>query len=393
LRIFNMETKCVETWNGTVWISECAPIIIPTTLGGGSLSGRTCFDVVMSNFTGDCGTEANRLPQKADFSQSATNTQVYIFTKAATGTVQNVRYVIQDAEGMLLATQPLSGTLVSGVMTASTDTLTLNFKTDLNATLTGRTRTDAAKVIINIIYNNGLADVNVPLTLSLQDCACCGAMTATGSWLAFMCYNLGVTDQTLDPNTYVEGNADGSGGTLGWLFQWGRKADGHQLRNSATTATRAANTAAAGSSFITTSASPYDWAASQNDSLWGSAKTANDPCPTGYRVPTQAEWSSIFAGGTGAGTISGASTLATANTWTWTGNGYKVGSALFLPAAGYRNSTTGALRSVGTTGYYWSSTPTSTYSYYLLFDSGTVSPGHGDANLRAYGFSVRCVAE
>jgi len=367
-----------------------APVIsIPTTLGGGSLSGRTCFDVVMSNFTGECGAEASRLPQKADFSQSATNTQIYTFTKAATGTVQNVRYVIQDAEGMLLATQPLWGTLVSGVMTDSATTLTLNFKTDLNATLTGRTRADAAKVIINVIYNDGSTDVNVPLTLSLQDCACCGAMTATGSWLAFMCYNLGA-DQTLDPNSYVEGNADGSGGTLGWLFQWGRQADGHQLRNSATTATRAANTAAAGSSFITTSASPYDWAASQNNSLWGSPKTANDPCPSGYRVPTTTEWRSIFSNSIADNTSYNPSN-ATANTWTWTGNGYKVGSALFLPATGYRGID-GTLVNVGVGGTYWSSATNSTNSYYLTFISGGgVGPGYN--NFRVNGLSVRCVAE
>jgi len=251
--------------------------------------------------------------------------------------------------------------------------------------LTGVTRANAWKVTINIIYNNGSPnDVYVPLTLSLQDCACCGASTVTGSWLAFMCYNLGA-DQSIDPFTYVVGNANGSGGTLGWLFQWGRKADGHQLRNSATTTVLSTSATATSGSFITSSTT--DWMNTPNNSLWGSAKTANDPCPTGYRVPTQPEWGSIFNGGT----TQGAPTTATANTWTWTGNGYKVGSTLFLPAAGYRTNYTGELSNVGQYGYYWSSTINGVNSYSLLLTSGSVLPGANSS--RITGMSVRCVAE
>ena len=62
-----------------------------------------------------------------------------------------------------------------------------------------------------------------------------------------------------------------------------------------------------------------------------------------------------------------------------------------LPAAGLRNYNNAALNNVGTNGFYWSSTVNSTNSHYLNFNSGNVNPGN--STNRAYGFSVRCVAE
>jgi len=294
-----------------------------------------------------------------------------------------------------LSTQSLSGTLVAGTLASGSSTvLTVKFKTNLNSSsatpkIYERTRNQAAKVIINIIYNNGSTDMNVPLTLSIQDCVCCGAYTTSGTWREFMCHNLGA-DQNLDPFTYVVGNADGSGGTLGWLFQWGRKADGHQLRNSATTTTLATNSANAGSSFIPNLNSDYSWLTTVNMTLWGATKTANDPCPAGYRVPTKIEWQSTFASNSYSQSDPGD---ATANTWTWTGNGYKVGNGLFLPAAGARNWGTAAVENVGASGSYWSSTPQSSdCAATTSFGSSKVNT-YGSMTYHADGESVRCIAE
>lgn len=62
--------------------------------------------------------------------------------------------------------------------------------------------------------------------------------------------------------------------------------------------------------------------------------------------------------------------------WTWNGNGYKVegpsGESIVLPAAGYRNCD-GSVYDVGSSGYYWSSTPNgSEYAWSLRFGSGGV---------------------
>ena len=84
-------------------------------------------------------------------------------------------------------------------------------------------------------------------------------------------------------------------------------------------------------------------------------------------------------------------------TWTWTTqdgkNGYEVkgtnGNSIFLPAAGYRNSS--GLIDAGSRGDYWSSSLTpslSGYAHYLYFDSG-VHDWHG--YYRYCGFTVRPV--
>jgi len=111
--------------------------------------------------------------------------------------------------------------------------------------------------------------------------------------------------------------------------------------------------------------------------IWASA---NDPCPTGWRVPTNAELSILLSAPREWGTLNGV-------------DGYFIGNVepkLFLPATGNRYFSDGSLNYVGMVGYYWSSTPFSVSSYYLSFSSGFFDVNY---NNRAYGFAVRCVAE
>ena len=63
-------------------------------------------------------------------------------------------------------------------------------------------------------------------------------------------------------------------------------------------------------------------------------------------------------------------------------------SSNFPYAGGVRNS---SLSGVGSNGYYWLRTASSsTYAYYLYFNSSYVGPA--DGNSRYLGFSIRCVA-
>ena len=72
-----------------------------------------------------------------------------------------------------------------------------------------------------------------------------------------------------------------------------------------------------------------------------------------------------------------------------TGRGDYANRSIFLPAAGFGYDS--YLRSPGSSGYYWSSTPDSTYSYsawYLNFGSSNFGRNYVD---RYFGQSVRPV--
>ena len=158
----------------------------------------------------------------------------------------------------------------------------------------------------------------------------------------------------------------------GHLYQWGRAADGHQIRTSGTTSALSDSDTPGHGNFITTGSSPYDWRSPQNDDLWQGVNGTNNPCPAGFRLPTEAEldaerqsWSSDDAAGA-------------------------YGSPLKLPVAGYRYYSNGSLGNVGSGGDCWSSTVDGTFSRGLYF----YSSGAGMRRYyRASGISVRCLKD
>ena len=159
----------------------------------------------------------------------------------------------------------------------------------------------------------------------------------------------------------------------GDLYQWGRGADGHQCRNSATTTTLSSTDQPGHGDFILGSSSaPFDWRSPQNQNLWQGLNGVNNPCPNGYRLPTDTELNN--------------------ERLSWSAN-TSVGafaSPLKLPMAGYRLGSNGSLNFVGTSGNYWSSTVSGTYSRFLGFYS---SDAYLDDNYRAVGFTVRCLKD
>ena len=160
--------------------------------------------------------------------------------------------------------------------------------------------------------------------------------------------------------------------SYGDLYQWGRRTDGHQCRTSATTTTLSSSDLPANGNFILAPNVPYDWRSPQNTNLWQGVNGVNNPCPSGYRIPTETELD--------------------AERLSWSVN-TSIGafaSPLKLPVASYRNRTDGSLLNVGTLGYYWSSTVNVTYTRYLRI--GTSLANMFDSQ-RAYGFSVRCIKE
>jgi uncharacterized protein (TIGR02145 family) len=234
----------------------------------------------------------------------------------------------------------------------------------------------------------------------------CGAKTNTGGWLKFQCWNLGA-DTSLDPFTWKNDGPTVDNDIKGYLFQWGRQADGHQLRSSEVTATTEAYAGKFDANgqipssatdyygkFIKSTATPYDWRTPQDNSLGTNPNV--DPCRTqaekGWRLPTQDEWSSIFNGGT----TPGNSETASANVWTWTNRGFAVkpdgtNPTLFLPAAGRHARDLDPLSAVGESGYYWSSETSELDAYVMSFGQQTQSSD--GLYRRANALSVRCVEE
>jgi uncharacterized protein (TIGR02145 family) len=75
----------------------------------------------------------------------------------------------------------------------------------------------------------------------------------------------------------------------GDLYQWGRLTDGHEKRTSGTTSTLATTDVPNHGDFIIGASYPFDWRNPQNNNLWQGVDGINNPCPTGWRLPTQAE--------------------------------------------------------------------------------------------------------
>jgi uncharacterized protein (TIGR02145 family) len=146
--------------------------------------------------------------------------------------------------------------------------------------------------------------------------------------------------------------------------------------------------------FITNSAmaTVYDWHKPQYDRAWRNRNDGLLPCPSGWKVPSSSDLSTLYRSGATWGSQGGA----TSNTWIWKNKGYAIQpdgatTTLFLPAAGYRTLTTGNLTAAGINGIYWTCNATSGGAYSFNFFDGAISPDTHD--WRAYGFSLRCLAE
>ena len=195
---------------------------------------------------------------------------------------------------------------------------------------------------------------------------------------------------------YEPATADYKGYPYGKLYQWGRKyGQGYSTYYDATEPEIVEGPVmpSVGKSednknvFYKVTTSPYDWCSFQIDDLWGygtDEKSANNPCPDGWRVPTYDELDELSG-----------------NYSQWTANAdgqngyYFVGEYIyiedipqvFFPGAGYRSHDVYTYRR-GNNGYYWSSDPNYTGADNLGFNSSDVSM-YG--NVRANGYSVRCV--
>jgi uncharacterized protein (TIGR02145 family) len=177
-------------------------------------------------------------------------------------------------------------------------------------------------------------------------------------------------DRNLGASQVALSNIDTS--AYGDLYQWGRFSDGHQCRTSMTTSTLSSSDMPGHGNFIMAANNPFDWRTPQNTSLWQGVTGVNNPCPTGYRLPTEAELNSERL------------------SWSHNNTTGAFLSPLRLPLTGFRNHSTGSFDTVGSIGSYWSSTVSNTLSrrlYFLVDDANMSAVNRARAN------SVRCIKD
>ncbi len=120
---------------------------------------------------------------------------------------------------------------------------------------------------------------------------------------------------------------------------------------------------------------------------------AKDACPSGWHLPSDAEWTELtdYIGTSGHSGTEGTAMKSTTG-WNSGGNGTDIYDFSALPG-GDRDGGDGAFDGVGYYGYWWSSTEiASRYAYYRYLDYGNANVGRYDY-IKSYGFSVRCVRD
>ncbi len=203
----------------------------------------------------------------------------------------------------------------------------------------------------------------------------------------------------MDRNLGAVSNTQNTQGTLGLLYQWGRKDPfpGASATNANTlasiydgtgTPTAITYTAVTASPnytnadqnpmtyYYSTSSPYYDWYGTNTayNMLWCDAqgnKTPYDPCPHGWRVPVSTDaWNGVSS--------------------TWNAGGV-LSYAGYLPAAGILSFSSGGLTEVGSSAYIWTAATSGVKAKAL----NITSSGGVDQSLlyRASGCSVRCVKE
>jgi hypothetical protein len=167
----------------------------------------------------------------------------------------------------------------------------------------------------------------------------------------------------------------------GCLYQWGRGNDGHASinRTSATTGTvvngitnnvSITDTPLDAQYILGFGSYSYDWRSDNNNSRWQTTgATNNNPCPSGFHVPTATQISAEYIA------------------YNIIDNESAFNSPLKIVSAGSRGASSGTLRNQGIGRTFWSSTVNGILAF--VVDSDTPTGGYNRTN----GYSVRCIKD
>ncbi|HRQ31328.1 MAG TPA: FISUMP domain-containing protein [Saprospiraceae bacterium] len=273
----------------------------------------------------------------------------------------------------ILSLQPLGGSVGVGVLAPHASA-----ELDVTSTTKGFLPPRMTKS-----QRDAIASPADGLMISCTDCSVKGLhQYINGAWQAMTSGNTGNygtvvspatgkiwLDRNLGASQVATSSTDAAG--YGDLYQWGRNADGHQIRTSGTTSSQASNYFTNNGLFITGN---FNWLSVVETHMWSGTAAENNPCPSGYRIPTAAEWEQERL------------------TWSSNNAAGAFASSLKLPMGGFRSYDVGVFYEVGTNGIYWSSTVHGFQSRYLVFDFSTANMGLPPL-VRADGASVRCIKD
>lgn len=265
---------------------------------------------------------------------------------------------------------PASANITVGNPTPSSLTLTNNLTT-VSFPISSTSQLDSGAILYSDFnYTFSSVNGNVTTSASREDTVKSSAIIHNG-FTYFEVTSAGTNEVWLDRNVGATRVATAMIDTqaIGGVYQWGRGSDGHELIGSATTNTLASSDDPGHGNFITTST--WDWRSPANNNLWQGVNGANNPCPPGFRVPTQTEIENEI------------------NSWTVSGINYEQAafdSELKLPSVWIRweNGT------IPSGIYMWSSTPFQVGAQRVTATStGTSS----NTSKRSQAHPVRCIKD
>jgi uncharacterized protein (TIGR02145 family) len=298
---------------------------------------------------------------------TAGNTQASV---AFTAPVSNggsaiTSYTVTSSPGNFTATGTTSPIRITGLTSGTSYTFTV---TATNAV--GSSSASAASTSVATIAASGAAVCNGTRVTDIVE------FTSNYTGKVWMDRNLGASRV---------GSSETDHFAYGCLYQWGRGNDGHASItwtsgyagtpvNAIAISTQVATDTPENTTFIVNNT---DWRSPNNNNLWQGVNGINNPCPSGFRVPTNQEWRNELDS-------SGYNTSTTTAGFS---------SPFKFVLSGSRQFSSADLITIGAEVSIWSSTTINQYASRFFISTTTTLAYSVIGSSRSAGFPVRCIKD
>jgi len=410
LQIYNLDCHNFEYFNGTLWVA-INPIIASVSISA-TPAGAVCTgtSVIFTASPVNGGTSPS-YQWKLNGADVGTNSNTYTNSSLNNGDqiscelTSNANCVggnpaFSNVLTMLIAQPPTAADAGTDQSLCNVTTATLSANTPSVGIGYWSVVSGTATILNPSSPTSGVTGLSLPgtatllWTISNSPCSASAddVIITTNSCSTCGSFSVSFTYNS-SPVTYGTVNGDYNGGQYCWLdrnlgasdvatavshvssygdyFQWGRLDDGHQVKTSTTTSTQSSLPNPGHNKFITGSS---NWYSGPNpDNLWQGVSGINNPCPVGWRLPTEIELDNERL------------------SWSSNDQNGAIQSSLRLPSGGWRSSSSGVVTfDGGSSGHYCNSTINGATVGFLTFQSSSASLTSGS---RANGRSVRCLKD